>query len=60
MSEQDLEIRMTKGWSQGMVRHSLPASHCVARANDEFLSENPPRVAPEQRALLLTVLCTGT
>lgn len=59
MSEQDLEIRMTKGWSQGMVCHSLPASHYVARANDKFLSENPPHVAPEQRALLLTVLCTG-
>lgn len=57
---EDLEIRMTKGWSQGMVCHSLAVSGCVARTNDKFLSENPPRVAPEQRALLFTLLCTGT
>lgn len=60
MSEQGLEIRMSKGWSQGMVCHSLAVSCCVARANDEFLYENPPHVAPKQRALLLTLLCTGT
>lgn len=60
MSEQDLEVRMTKGWSQGVVCHSLAVSSCVARANSKFLSKNPPHVAPEQRALLLTLLYTGT
>lgn len=60
MSWQDLEVRMTKEWSQGMACHSLAVSSCVAGANDEFLCENSPRVAPEQRALLLALLCTGS